>query len=98
MTNSPVARPGRRDDCSETFEKSNTIGVAEGSDIADKKMYQVQFAFAPGQTGQAFSDRVESFTFKPSPDKHSTDYEFLAGLQLTQDQLDYNRKIGRYVQ
>ena len=34
MTNSPVARPGRRDDCSETFEKSSTIGVAEGSIIA----------------------------------------------------------------
>jgi hypothetical protein len=74
------------------------IGVAEGSEIDDKKMYQVQFAFAPGQASQVFSDRVENFIFKPSPDKHSTDYEFLAGLQLTQEQLDYNRKVGRYVQ
>jgi hypothetical protein len=74
------------------------IGVAEGNGVVDKKLYQVQFAFAPGQASASFSDRVDTFTLQPSPDKRATDYEFLAGLQLTQEQLDYNRKIGRYVQ
>jgi len=74
------------------------VGIAEGGNVVDKKLYQVQFAFAPGQASASFSDRVESFTMQPSPDKRASDYEFLAGLQLTKDQLDYNRKIGRYVQ
>ena len=34
ITNSAVASAGRRDDCSEIFEKKSTIGAADGSIIA----------------------------------------------------------------
>ncbi len=74
------------------------VGIADGNTIVDKKLYNMQFAFAPGQANATFSDRVENFTMQPSPDKKATDYEFLAGLQITQAQLDYNRKVGRFPQ
>ncbi len=75
------------------------IAIAlEGTTIVDKKNYRVAIAFEPGQASTTVSDRVEDFTFKPSADKKSTDYELLSGIQLTKEQLDYNRKVGRYPQ
>jgi hypothetical protein len=75
------------------------VGVSqEGTSVVDKKAYSVQFAFAPGQTSAEFRDRIESFILKPDADKKSTDYELLVGIQLTKDQLDFNRRVGRYAQ
>jgi len=79
------------------------VGVSEAAadgtaSVADKKAYSVQFAFAPGQASATFSDRVEPFIITPADGKKSTDYEMLVGIQLTKDQLDYNRRVGRYAQ
>ncbi|HEY1710265.1 MAG TPA: hypothetical protein VGG10_18490 [Rhizomicrobium sp.] len=70
----------------------------DGTNIVDKKMFAVQVAFEPGQLNTKFSERQDDFTIKPTGDKKSTDYEMLVGLQLTKDQLDYNRRAGRYPQ
>jgi hypothetical protein len=70
----------------------------DGTTIVDKKMFAVQVAFEPGQLNTTFSERQEDFILKPTGDKKSTDYEMLVGLQLTKDQLDYNRRAGRYPQ
>jgi hypothetical protein len=71
---------------------------ADGTTIVDKKMFAVQVAFEPGQLNTKNSERQEDFITKPTGDKKSTDYELLVGLQLTKDQLDYNRRAGRYPQ
>jgi len=73
------------------------IGLSlDGSSIVDKKVYNVQFAFAPGQASTTFTEVVDNFEFTPNADKKPTDYEMLVGIQLTKDQLDYNRRVGRY--
>lgn len=79
------------------------VGVSQAAtdgtvSIVDKKAYSVQFAFAPGQTSATFNDRVEGFVITPQGDRKATDYEMLVGLQLTKEQLDYNRRVGRYAQ
>lgn len=75
------------------------IGVSvDGTTIVDKKPYAVQIAFGAGQVTTLLSQRVESFVIVPAPEKKPTDYQMLVGLQLTKDQLDYNRRVGRYPQ
>jgi hypothetical protein len=75
------------------------VGLSQsGTTIVDKKLYSAQFAFAPGQLTTSFNDRIGSYVIVPAADKKSTDYEMLIGLQLTRDQLDYNRRAGRYPQ
>jgi hypothetical protein len=64
----------------------------DGTTIVDKKLYNVQFAFAPGQASATFSDRIDPYTIVVSPERKATDYAVLLGLQLTKDQLDYNRR------
>lgn len=75
------------------------IGVSvDGTTIVEKKLYNVQFSFAPGQSSATFSDRIEPFPITPAVDKKATDYQLLIGLQLTKEQLDYNRRVGRFPQ
>lgn len=75
------------------------VGLSQsGTTIVDKKLYSAQFGFAAGQLTASFSDRIGSYVIVPTADKKSTDYEMLIGLQLTKDQLDYNRRAGRYPQ
>jgi hypothetical protein len=75
------------------------VGLSQsGTTIVDKKLYAAQVTFAPGQRNASFSDRIGSYVIVPAADKKSTDYEMLVGLQLTRDQLDYNRRAGRYPQ
>jgi hypothetical protein len=40
---------------------------------------------------------VESIAIPVARDKRSYDYHLLTGFQLTQSQLDYNKKVGQYL-
>jgi hypothetical protein len=67
----------------------------DGSTIVDKKLFTVQAQFEAGQASINVSDQ-NTYVITPLPEKKSTDYAILGGLQLTKEQLDYNRTVGRF--
>lgn len=72
------------------------VAVRQGPDIISKKVFWATFSFPPGGTAVAFTEDVDSTVVKIATDKQSYDYQILTGLQLTRDELEYNRKTGYY--
>jgi hypothetical protein len=72
------------------------VAITSEGKILAKQLFQVQFAFEPGQATASFTDSVNSLSLTIGRDKHATDYGVLIGFQLTKAQLDYNRRAGRY--
>src|SRR5207245_2347862 len=71
------------------------VAVTEGSErILARRNYSVAIAFEPGQTTAMASEHIESATLHTDKDKQPYDYQVLVGLQLTRDQLQYNRQSG----
>lgn len=66
--------------------------------IVAKYPYSVQFSFAPGQASTDFSDSVDTIVIKLGDKEQPYSYDLYAGLQLTKQQLDYNRTLGHYAQ
>ena len=48
-----------------------------------------------GNPGLDFSDSVASVKVKPQGEKKTYDYQVLAGLQVTKEQLEYKHSQGR---
>jgi hypothetical protein len=72
------------------------VAVTEGTDrVLAKKEFNVQFAFAPGQATADFDDSIASTQVTAKGEKKTYDYQVLVGLQLTKEQLEYNRSQGR---
>jgi hypothetical protein len=72
------------------------VVVTEGTQrVLAKKEFTVHFAFAPGQATSDFSDSVASTEVTAKAEKRTYDYQVLVGLQLTKEQLAYNRSLGR---
>jgi hypothetical protein len=73
------------------------VAVTKGTErILARRSYAVAVTLAPGQTTAVVNDRVESTALHPDKDKQPYDYQILVGLQLTKDQLEYNRRSGHY--
>lgn len=72
------------------------VAVRQGADIIAKKMFWATFAFAPGEASTNFDQSIDSTVVKIANDKQPYDYQILVGIQLTREQLEYNRKIGHY--
>lgn len=73
------------------------VAVTQGGDrIMTKKMFVVQFSFAPGASSASFEDTLPSTVIKLGRENKVGSYMILTGLQLTQAQLDYNKKTGRF--
>ena len=72
------------------------VALRQGPTIIAKKVFWATFDFAAGETGVAFSENVASTVVKIANDKQPYDYQILTGLQLTPEQLEYNRKNGHY--
>lgn len=73
------------------------VSVTLGDQIIFKQMHALQFTFAAGQAVTDATDSVGSILINVAKDKKPADYEILVGLQLSKEQLDYNRKMGRYM-
>ncbi len=71
------------------------VSISQADRILAKKVYSIDFAFAPGETTTTFSDTVQSADVTAGKEKKTFDYLILVGLQLTKEQLDYNRASGR---
>ena len=72
------------------------VAARQGSTIIAKKVFWATFGFAPGQASTTFDESVGSTVIKIAKSKQPYDYQILVGLQLTKEQLQYNRKIGHY--
>ncbi len=71
------------------------VAVTEGTDkVLAKKFFNIRFAFAPGQATADFTDSVASTDVKARGERRTYDYQVLAGLQLTKEQLNYNHSQG----
>ena len=79
-----------------TYTVPYFVAITSEGKILAKQVFQVQFAFDAGQATAAFTDSVNSLSLTIGRDKHATDYGVLVGFQLTKEQLDYNRRVGRY--
>jgi hypothetical protein len=71
------------------------VAVSQSDRLLAKKTYVAEISFAPGQTNATFSGSVDSVDVSAGKDKKTFDYVILVGLQLTKDQLEYNRASGR---
>jgi hypothetical protein len=73
------------------------ITVSSAERILDKKMYRVSFDFAPGATVATAEENPPRVTIDLERGHQPTDYQLLAGFQLTDAELNYNRRMGRYL-
>ena len=69
-----------------------------GDRIMTKKLFIAHVVFAPGAVSASFEDSIDSTVIKIARGNKIGEYEILAGLQLTQEQLDYNIKMNRFAQ
>jgi hypothetical protein len=72
------------------------VAITQSDRIVAKKIYTVEFDFAPGAATASFTDSIGSAQIEVAKDKKTFDYNILVGLQLTRAQLAYNRATGRY--
>jgi len=73
------------------------VAVTDGSTrVMAKRTYTIEIDFAPGQTTVEQDDTVGSAHLNVAKGKHPYDYQVLVGLQLTKDQLEYNRQGSHY--
>ncbi len=61
-----------------------------------KQLFTAHFSFQPGETSTTFENHIGSTFIKLGRNHKVGEYLILAGLQLTHEQLDYDRKMGRY--
>jgi len=73
------------------------VTVSSAERILDKKMYRVGFDFAPGATVATADESPPRVTINLERGHQPPDYQLLAGFQLTDAELNYNRRMGRYL-
>jgi hypothetical protein len=73
------------------------IAVTVNGEIVDKQIHWLEFDFDRAQTLVQGDQLVDSIVIDVARDKHSIDYHLLTGFQLTQAQLDYNKRMGQYL-
>lgn len=72
------------------------VAVSLGSKVLAKNEFWVNFSFPSGDTEAEFTDDVGSTHINLQNGKKPYDYEIVAGMQLTHEQLEYNKKMSRY--
>jgi hypothetical protein len=90
-----IAKRAAKEDAA-SYKVPYYVAVTQGTRVLSKHVFWVNFGFSAGATTTEFSDRVASTVINLENGKRPYDYELLAGLQLTHDQLQYNQSIGRY--
>jgi hypothetical protein len=70
------------------------VAVTEGETVITKTLRKITFSFAAGEKTATFEDNIDDVALVTDGDKKPYDYQILVGLQLSKEQLDYNRSIG----
>ena len=78
-----------------TYKVPYYIAISQSERILAKKTYETEVTFAPGEVSKTFTDTVGDIEVAAGKDKKTFDYAILVGLQLTKQQIDYNRASGR---
>lgn len=73
------------------------VAVTANGEIVDKQIHWFEFDFSKGETEVNREVLVDSIGIDVARDKKSYQYHLLAGFQLTQTQIDYNKKHGQYL-
>lgn len=72
------------------------VAVSSEGHLLAKQAFSLPFTFQQNQKVVEFSDAVNSIQLAVGRDKKPADYGILVGFQLTKEQLNYNRRAGRY--
>lgn len=80
---------------SATYKVPYFVAISQEDRILAKKVFETEVTFEPGETTKTFTDNVDSAQVSAGKDKKTFDYVILVGLQLTKEQLEYNRASGR---
>ena len=70
------------------------LAVTEGGRILDKQVYQTHIVFPPNVDQLILTSALVHMVFPVSPTKSGAAYTVLAGFQLTEQELAFNRRKG----
>lgn len=73
------------------------LAVTLDGKIVDKTNKWLEFDFPKGAATYSGEVLMDSYVFNLDPKKRSFEYHVLTGFQLTQAQIDYNKKMGQYL-
>ncbi len=73
------------------------VVVSENAKIFTKRAYDLHFTFAPGAATAVITQSPEVPSIHISNGKLPWNYQLLAGFQMTDAQIEYNKKKSRYL-
>lgn len=79
-----------------SFSTPYYLAITVGEQVVTKRNFNLNFSFAPGEGVAHFREHIDETTFRVDNDKQAVSYRVVAGFQLTQEQLDYLQKMGRF--
>jgi hypothetical protein len=74
------------------------VAVTMTDRVVNKRLYTVRFSFAPGASTAIFNVSPDNTEIKLGNGRLPWHYQLTAGLQLTDAQIAYAKKMGRYAQ
>lgn len=80
-----------------TYTVSYLVAATQGARVLSKKVYTIGFSFAPGAQTADFTAHVDDVRIHPETGTYGGSYQVTAGLQISDEDRAYNRKMGRYV-
>ncbi|MBV9332202.1 MAG: hypothetical protein JOZ55_11675 [Alphaproteobacteria bacterium] len=72
------------------------VAVSLDGKVLTKRTFWINFAFDKDSKQTEFTDTVASTVVNLENGKKPYEYELVVGLQLTHDQLEYNKRMSRY--
>lgn len=79
-----------------TYTVSYFVAATQGARILSKKVYPVTFSFAPGAQTADFTVHIDEVRIHQETGTYGGSYQVTAGLQISDEDRAYNRKMGRY--
>lgn len=80
-----------------TYSVPYFVVVNENAKLYDKKNYTLRFSFARGAISADIKQSPDDVEIKIANGKLPWNYQLLSGLQVTAEQMAYNKKMGRYL-
>jgi hypothetical protein len=72
------------------------LAINQAERVINKRQFNAQFAFTPGSASVTFHTAVDRTTLKLENGRLPTDYQFLAGMELSDAERAYVRTMGPY--
>lgn len=73
------------------------LAITTDGNIVNKEVRWLEFDFPKAAAEVSGEEYVPSLVIDVAPQKRSFEYHVLTGFQLTQAQIDYNKKMGQYL-